>query len=160
MKRILVVGLSLAIAACGQGAQTVPLAAAPTQPQCAAGNGGTLICVDGNGNVITVNPAPTATPTATPSTPSCSKVTPLYQEIVVAAEVGIPAKQAQTAYIAALVIALKSAGFLVSTGGLLPSDELAIKTSPTAPFSETYDVWRADNTPQVLYQETCNPARF
>lgn len=164
MKRALLfaslLGLVASIIACGQGTEPLPLPAAPKAPQCSAGNGGTLICIDGNGNVITINPAPTPTPAPTPSSPTCSKGIPIYQEIVVQAGVGIPASQSQASYIAALVAAIKAAGFLVTSGGLLPSDEIALKTSATAPFSETYDVWRADNTPQVLYQETCTPARF
>lgn len=164
MKRALILtsllGLVASILACGQGTDTVQPPAAPTAPQCSAGNGGTLICIDGNGNVITINPAPTPTPAPTPSTPSCSKGIPIYQEIVVQAEVGIPTSQSQASYITALVAVIKAAGFLVTSGGLLPSDEIAVKTSATATFSETYDVWRADNTPQVLYQETCTPPRF
>lgn len=157
---VALIGAIVSIIACGKGAEAPVLQAAPTQPQCTAGNGGVQICIDGNGNVVTINPAGTPTPTPTPSSPNCSKGIPIYQEIVVQAEVGIPATQSQASYMAALVAKLKTAGFLSTMGGLLPSDEIAIKTSATAPFSETYDVWRADNTPHVLYQETCTPARF
>lgn len=101
----------------------------------------------------------TATPSPSPSPNSykCFKDVPVYQEIMVQVTAGIQPNQTQASYGLALVSGLNKLGFKTSTSGL-PSDEVAIKIVDG--FSETYDWWRADNTPHVLYQETCNPARF
>lgn len=143
--------LAAALASCSNEPVTP---AGPSATQNGCGN------VQGNGNTTYCNTA-TPTPTPTPgSGAACSKVAPVYQEIVVQAEVGIPPDQSQASYIAAVVTKIRAAGFLVTSGAPIPSDEIALKTSSSALFSETYDVWRADNTPQVLYQQTCRPPIF
>lgn len=156
--------VALIIPGCGQGAAT-PTLAAPTQPQCSAGNGGVQICIDGNGNVVTITvPMSTPTPTATPGAADCVKRIPEYQENVLQAWRSIvPAEPTMGGHILALVAAIKKAGFLATSGGTLAKDEIAIKTA-TGAFSETYDVWQGDFTAefsaQVLYVATCTPARF
>lgn len=146
------------ISACGNGIEKpspIPTTSGQSCPAVITGNANAVNC--GTGNSVTQNPAPTVTPT--PSTAlSCSKGIPRYEQNLIIAERDIPANQAMASYMLALSAALKRDGFQVSIGGTLPADELAVKISDA--FSETYDVWRADNTPQVLYQETCTPARF
>lgn len=158
LKLIALLTLSAALWGCGDAPvapDTVPMA---KPPQCsAAGTTGVQICIDGNGNVVKINPV--ATPTPTPAVvPVCGPAVPLFQENVVQASKNVVSGQTMLSHIAAVSANLRSVGFSVSIGGTLPNDEIALKISDT--LSETYDLWRADNTPQVLYQETCTPARF
>lgn len=117
-----------------------------------ATNGSNAAC----GNIqITVTSTPTPSPT--PKTYKCFKDVPVYQEIMVQVMAGIQPNQSQGSVATAMLLALNKLGFKTTISNL-PNDEIAIKIIDD--FSETYDWWRADNTPQVLYQETCNPARF
>jgi len=155
VRRAVLAILSAAAIACQQA--PAPTAATPA-PVCSAGNGnGTLICIDGNGNTVTIT-AP-ATPTPTPSSsPKCiQNAAPLYTENVVIAGRGLVASQPMAAYIDALAANLKAAGFRVAMAPAVSPDEIAVGISG---FSETFDVWRADGTPHVLYIETCTPGKF
>lgn len=163
---ILGVVAALVLPACGQGVSpSAYQAPVEKQPQCTAtAVAGTLICIDGNGNVIYIGaPTPTPTPSGSPSATACNaEPSSIYSDNVVNAGRGIVPSSTTAAampgYIIQLRAAIEKGGFKTTSGGTLPSDEIAVKI--TDALSETFDVWRADNVPQVLYQETCRPARF
>jgi hypothetical protein len=69
----------------------------------------------------------------------------------------IPIVYTESVYVKTLAVALVNAGFCVAAG-VPVSDEISIKNSNS--FSETYDVWNASGFPQLLYINTCTPARF
>lgn len=144
-------------AACGTG--TVGPDTAPTPAPVPSNSASQSGCgnIQGNGNTVNCNTVPTPTPTPAGSGSTCFKEEPLYQQNVVIAESRIQPGQSQASYLSALVVALKAAGFKVFSGKPLSEDEISVKLSD---FSETYDFWRSDNTPQVLYLETCRPAIF
>lgn len=144
MRKLLTVFAAFALVACDN-------AQAPSGPTSTQNN--SSCSAQGTGNTVNCT-APTPTPTPTPGA-KCAKGTPLYQEIVVQAEVGIPASQPRVSYLIALTAKLQAAGFKVATGGTLPDDEFSMRAGDV--FSEVYDFWREDNTPQVLYQLTCSP---
>ena len=154
MKKVLVSFMCL-LTACGEGvvAPTPSPVTTTTATQSGCGN------IQGNGNTVNCN---TATPTPAPSSnlPQCFRGVPVYEHNVTLAQFGLPAGQTPAAFLVALSLSLKNIGFQVTTGGALPPDEIAIKI---VGFSETYDVCKGVLTtcePQVLYMETCNPARF
>lgn len=146
MKRLLI--LAILCASCTSTPVTPDPAPTTTQngTSCSAqGTGNTVICT-------------TATPSPSPSVPKCAKDTPRYQENMVQAEAGLISSQSRASYLVALTLALQRSGFKVSSGGTLPDDQIALKASDL--FSETYDFWREDNTPHVLYETTCSPSIF
>ena len=137
---------------------------------CSAGS----ICGDGNlvspapVVIFPPTPAPLPSPSPAPSMavcplgPSahltCAPAVPQLAAAVAEAQSKLTAGASESAYVASLVAALRAVGLCATSGGLLPSDEIAVKSSNT--FSETFDVWNAANFPQLLYQSTCTPARF
>ncbi len=153
LKAAVAVLAALVAYACGTGATAD--VTAPTNI-CTVTGAGATIC--GSGSITITLPAATPTPATGGGAPSCGKGIPAYEQNLIIAEQGIPAAQSMETYIVALTSALTKVGFKVGTGNGLPGDEIAVKITDS--FSETYDVWRADGTPQVLYQATCSPARF
>jgi hypothetical protein len=155
MKRLALILLLLPSLACDQQTEPTPL---DPKANCQVGVGGFTVCIDGHGNVITINNPP---PTPSPSPDGvarCSKGIQLYEENVGQAARTVPIAQSLESYKSALLANLRLAGFKGSSGGLLSSDEIAVKINDA--FSETYDIQRADGLFQVLYVETCSPARF
>ena len=76
---ILGVVAALVLPACGQGVSpSAYQAPVEKQPQCTAtAVAGTLICIDGNGNVIYIGaPTPTPTPSGSPSATACRVSSP------------------------------------------------------------------------------------
>lgn len=161
---IVIIALLAAVAAlagCDQQASVV----APS-PQCSAGNGGVLICVDGNGNTITIYPSgsPSPTPTGTPTkcvaqTAAfvCAPGTALYAADVSKAQANLSAAP-EAIYVAKLVDEINKLPGYCAAAVPGSSDEIAIKSGNTR--SETYDVVRADGAIQTLFVDVCSPARF
>ncbi len=161
MKRALAfLGLFLCLS-CGDGI-TNPNTSANVETKTSVctinqtGSGNTAAC----GSVVVQPPAASPLPTVDPRiTPVCvGEKEHNFEQNVIQAENSIEATQFAADYVKALAAALARAGFTVLYGTPLAADEIALKNNNT--FSETYDVWTAENKPWVGYGETCRPARF
>lgn len=115
-------------------------------------------------------PTPSPTPSATPlslceflppsTSTSCVANQPLQLDVRVAraaALIPAPLPTTESSYITALLAAIRSQG-ACAIQHPTSSDEIIIKLANT--YSETYDVWNAAQHPQVLYVQTCTPAKF
>ena len=149
MKNPLVVVAVALLSCCSQ-----PTAPTPAQPTSTSSQTNATCSAQGTGNTVYCVPA---SPSPTPATPKCTKAEPEYQENMVRALASIPSGQTLETLFVALQAALTKAGFKSWRGGTLSSDEIAVKIDG---FSETYDFYRADGTPQVLYLLTCTPPLF
>ena len=111
------------------------------------------------------SPSPTATPISLcdllpPSTATTCKVDqPLLEFRVGLAANAIkpPIPGTESAYVEALLASLRSQG-VCAAHHPTAADEIIVKLANT--YSETYDVWNAAQYPQVLYIQTCTPAKF
>lgn len=113
----------------------------------------------------TPSPSPTATPISLcdllpPSTATSCKVDqPLLEFRVGLAANAIkpPIPGTESAYVEALLASLRAQG-VCAAHHPTAADEIIVKLANT--YSETYDVWNAAQYPQVLYVQTCTPAKF